>query len=79
MELGVFIALTDGPKDKTTLAKELACTFEAARNFLDALVTLGILDPEQKVYCNTPATDASLDRRKPAYADRLPEIQTPGG
>ena len=67
VELGVFTALADGPKNSATLAKELGLHPRSKRDFLDALVALGMLDREQDVYCNTPPMDAFLDRRKPSY------------
>jgi precorrin-6B methylase 2 len=39
----------------------------SARDFLDALVSLGMLNREGDRYANTPATDLFLDRRKPSY------------
>ena len=74
VELGVFTALADGPKDGTTLAKDLGLHPRSSHDFLDALVALGMLDREQGIYCNTPTTDAFLDRRKPEYIGGLLEM-----
>ena len=75
VELGVFTVLADGPKDGATLAKEVGLHPRSSRDFLDALVALGMLDREQDVYCNTPTTDTFLDRRKPSYVGGLLEMQ----
>jgi hypothetical protein len=74
VELGVFTALADGPKDGTTLAKEVGLHPRSSRDFLDALVALGMLDREQDVYCNTPPTDAFLDRTKASYIGGVLEM-----
>ncbi len=75
VELGVFTALADGPKDRVSLATELDLHSRSSRDFLDALVALGMLDRDHDLYSNTPATDAFLDRRKPSYIGGLLEMQ----
>ena len=74
VELGVFTALADGPKDGTTLAKELGLHPRSSRDFLDALVALSVLDRDQGIYSNTPITDAFLDRHKPSYIGGILEM-----
>lgn len=67
VELGVFTALADGPQDRLSLAKELGLHPRSSRDFLDALVALGLLDRHHDLYANTPTTNAFLDRNKPSY------------
>jgi hypothetical protein len=45
-----------------------------SRDFLDALVALGMLDRDGDPYRNTPSTDTFLDRRKPSYIGGLLEM-----
>src|SRR3954447_15097924 len=74
VELGVFTVLADGPKDLSALAKEVGLHSRSSRDFLDALVALGMLDRDHDLYRNTPSADASLGRRKPAYLGELLEM-----
>ena len=46
------------------------------RDFLDALVGLGMLQREQGKYANTPATDLYLDRTKPTYMGGMLEMMS---
>ena len=66
-ELGVFTALADGPRNEANLAKQLGLHPRSSRDFLDALVALGLLDRDGDHYANTSTTDALLDRNKPSY------------
>lgn len=75
MELGVFTALADGPQDSVSLAKELGLHPRSSRDFLDALVALGMLDRDHDLYSNTATTNAFLDRRKPSYIGGLLDMQ----
>lgn len=74
VELGVFTALADGPKDGASLAKELGLHPRSDRDFLDALVALGMLDRDHELYSNTASTDAFLDRHKSSYIGGLLEM-----
>src|SRR6478735_3055893 len=74
IELGVFGALAKGPRKGATLASELGLHERSARDFLDALVALGMLDRDVDEYRNTPATDLFLDRAKPSYVGGLLEM-----
>jgi Dimerisation domain len=74
IELDVFGALAKGPCHGTTLAGELGLHERSARDFLDALVALGMLDRDGDEYRNTPATDLFLDRAKPSYVGGLLEM-----
>ena len=67
-ELGVFTALAEGPLDLDALARQVRIDKRGARDFLDALVALGMLERnESGLYANTPETDLYLDRHKPTY------------
>jgi len=67
VELGVFTELAQHPLDFATLKGRLGLHDRSARDFLDALVALGLLRREGGTYHNTPETDLFLDRRKPSY------------
>lgn len=74
VELGVFTALAAGPLDGATLASRLSLHPRSARDFLDALVALRMLDRRSDIYQNTPATDLFLDRNKPSYVGGILEM-----
>jgi SAM-dependent methyltransferase len=74
VELGVFTELAQGELDAATLATRLKLHARGARDFLDALVALGMLRKKNGRYRNSPACDAFLDRRKPAYLGGLLEM-----
>ena len=75
VELGVFSALADGPQDGETLRRRLGLHPRSARDFLDALVALGMLERDgADVYRNTPETDLFLDRAKPSYVGGILEM-----
>jgi SAM-dependent methyltransferase len=74
VELGVFTRLAREPADIGALMVELGLHERAARDFLDALVALGMLEREDGVYSNTQETDLFLDRAKPSYVGGLLEM-----
>lgn len=74
VELGVFSALASGPADLETLRKGIGLHPRAARDFLDALVALKMLEREGGAYRNTAETDMFLDRAKPSYIGGLLEM-----
>lgn len=74
VELGLFTALAAGPRDGESLAVELGLHPRASRDFLDALVALGMLTRTGGIYANTPQTDVFLDRGKPAYVGGMLEM-----
>jgi hypothetical protein len=74
VELGVFSALAEAPADLATLQKRLALHQRSARDFLDALVALKLLDRENGIYSNTADTDLFLDRAKPSYIGGILEM-----
>ncbi|TWB91165.1 methyltransferase family protein [Bradyrhizobium macuxiense] len=74
VELGVFSTLADGPADLPTLQSKLALHPRSARDFLDTLVALKLLERENGIYSNTPDTDLYLDRAKPSYIGGVLEM-----
>lgn len=74
VELGVFTLLGKGPLGETQLRERLALNQRSSRDFLDALVALGLLQRKAGKYRNLPDVDAFLDRNKPAYAGGLLEM-----
>ena len=74
VELGVFSTLADAPAELPTLQRKLALHQRSARDFLDALVALKLLERENGVYSNTADTDLFLDRAKPSYIGGVLEM-----
>jgi precorrin-6B methylase 2 len=74
VELGVFTAVSKGEKDWRQLAAELGLADRGARDFLDTLVALKVLDRRDGRYLNTPAGDKFLVRGKPTYAGGFLEM-----
>src|SRR5437870_2698931 len=56
VELGLFTHLADGPLSLEALAARTGLHDRCARDFLDALVALGMLGRSEDQYANTPAT-----------------------
>jgi hypothetical protein len=77
VELGVFTTLAAGPADAASLRAKLGLHPRSARDFLDALVALGLLQRDEAGrYANTPETDRYLDRAKPGYIGGLFEMMS---
>jgi hypothetical protein len=74
VEIGVFTELAKEPLDLETLSKRLMLHPRSARDFLDALVALGMLQRDGDRYSNTTETDLFLDRAKPSYVGGLLEM-----
>ena len=75
VELGLFTELANGPLDADAIQQRLNLHPRSVRDFLDALVALGMLNRDEKnVYSNTPETDRFLDRKKPSYAGGILEM-----
>ena len=74
VELGVFTELARGPLDALEVAGRLSLHRRGARDFLDALVALGMLAREKGTYSNTAESDLFLDRAKPTYVGGLFEM-----
>ena len=67
VELEVFTVLSHNPLDAEGLQKRLGLHSRGARDFFDALVSLGMLDRKDGLYSNAPETDLFLDKAKPSY------------
>src|SRR5262245_22973911 len=76
VELGLFTELAKGPLALDEVRARLNLHERSARDFLDALVALGMLRREQSKYANTPATDLYLDRAKPTYMGGMLEMMS---
>lgn len=75
VELGVFTELAaQGPMTLDALVTRLGLHPRSARDFLDALVALKMLDRADGLYANTEGTERFLDRRKPAYLGGVLEM-----
>jgi SAM-dependent methyltransferase len=75
VELGVFTELAkDGPLDAAALTERLGLHRRSARDFVDALVALGMLQRHGDRYANTPETGQFLDRAKPSYVGGFLEM-----
>ncbi len=74
VEIGLFSELAKGSLDFHTLAERLMLHPRSARDFLDALVALSMLERDGDQYANTPETDLFLDRAKPSYVGGILEM-----
>ena len=75
VELGVFDALADGPATLAALTKTLGLHKRSARDFLDALVAMKLLERDADGrYGNTRETDYFLVRARPSYVGGLLEM-----
>jgi hypothetical protein len=74
VELDVFTTLSGGPLDLETLKERSGVHARGARDFFDALVSLGMLLclPDGR-YANAADTGLYLDRNKPSYIGGLLE------
>jgi hypothetical protein len=76
VELGLFTELAKGPLSADDIRARLNLHERSVRDFLDALVALGMLQREQARYANSPATDLYLDRAKPTYVGGMLEMMS---
>jgi len=67
VELDLFTELAAAPLDRETLRRRIGLHQRGARDFLDALVALSMLERRNDIYSNTLDTDFYLDRNKPSY------------
>jgi precorrin-6B methylase 2 len=76
VELGVFSELAaGGPRDADALRERLGLHERSARDFLDALVALQMLERDDEgLYGNSAETDLFLDRAKPSYVGGMLEM-----
>ncbi len=71
IEFGLFTELAKGPLEAPEIQKRCGLHPRSVRDFLDALVTLGMLERQGAIYSNSPETDFYLDRAKPTYIGNL--------
>jgi hypothetical protein len=74
IELGLFTELAKGPAEAKALRQRLGIHERSARDFFDALVSLGMLRRKGTTYSNTPETALFLDRGKPSYVGGMLEM-----
>jgi O-methyltransferase domain/Dimerisation domain len=74
VEMGVFTELAQHPEPLESATGRLGLHPRSARDFLDALVALGLLERNNGVYSNTPAADMFLDKKKPSYVGGILEM-----
>ncbi len=74
VELGVFTELANGPLTAEEIGERLRLHPRSRRDFVDALVALGMLAREGERYANTVETDLFLDRAKPSYLGGMLEM-----
>ncbi len=76
VELGLFTELAKHPMSVDEVRARLGLHERGARDFLDALVALGMLQREQGKYANTSETELYLDRAKPTYLGGILEMMS---
>lgn len=76
VELGLFTQLAKGPLTLDEIRMKLGLHERSARDFLDALVALKMLNREGSKYSNTTATDLYLDRARPTYIGGMLEMMS---
>jgi precorrin-6B methylase 2 len=74
VELGLFTGLADGPATLHDLRRRFGLHERSARDFLDALVALNMLERREDIYANTPETGTFLDRNQPTYVGGVLEM-----
>jgi hypothetical protein len=74
VELELFTELAKHPETLAELSARLGLHARSARDFLDALVALNLLERRDGTYYNTPSTDFFLDKRKPSYIGGVLEM-----
>src|SRR3712207_1596886 len=76
IEMGLFTHLAaEGPMTLPQLRAALRLHERSARDFLDALVALGMLQRDREGrYANTPETELYLDRTKASYVGGMLEM-----
>jgi hypothetical protein len=75
VELGLFTELAKGPMPAEAIGDRLDLHPRATRDFLDALVSLRMLQRDAAgIYSNTPEADIFLDRAKPSYIGGMLEM-----
>ena len=74
VELGLFTELAAGPLTGEQLSTKVQIHERGAKDFLDTLVAVGMLNRTGEQYSNTPETAIFLDRKKPSYIGGILEM-----
>ncbi|HEY1930148.1 MAG TPA: methyltransferase [Caulobacteraceae bacterium] len=74
VELGVFATLAAGPANLAALSSKLGLHERSARDFLDTLVALKLLERDDGRYRNAAEADLFLDPGKPTYVGGILEM-----
>ncbi|HEY5990051.1 MAG TPA: methyltransferase dimerization domain-containing protein, partial [Streptosporangiaceae bacterium] len=74
VELDLFTTLAEGSLTGETLTAKLGLQHRGSTDWLDALVSLGMLERTGGEYANTAATALFLDRTKPSYIGGILEM-----
>jgi hypothetical protein len=74
VEMGLFSELAHRPGNLEEVSGRIGLHPRSARDFLDALVALGLLERRDGEYFNTPETELFLDKRKPSYIGGVLEM-----
>ncbi|MDQ3755842.1 MAG: acetylserotonin O-methyltransferase [Acidobacteriota bacterium] len=75
VELGLFTELAKGPIPAEAVGERLNLHPRGVRDFLDALVSLHMLERDSEgLYANTTEADMFLDRTKPSYIGGMIEM-----
>ena len=74
VELKLFSALAQTPRTAGELAEGLGLQGRGSLDFLDTLVSLGMLERENGRYQNTPESDLFLDEAKATYIGGMLEM-----
>lgn len=72
--LGLFTELNKGPMNAEDIRKHLGLHPRGLRDFLDALVALGLIERNDGIYSNAPESAMFLDRGKPTYVGGIFEM-----
>lgn len=67
VEIGLFTVLAGGPATEEHIRERTGIHPRGARDFLDALVAIDLLEKNGDLYSNTPISDYYLDREKSTY------------
>ncbi len=74
VEMELFTELAKHPEDLDSLQSRLGLHPRSARDFLDALVALKLIERVEGKYRNTAESDLFLDKRKPGYIGGILEM-----
>ena len=74
VELGLFTVLAEGPATAAEIRRRLNLHARGMRDFLDALVSMQLLERAGGRYANTPAADEFLVRTKDTYIGGMLEM-----